>query len=216
MAAFHTVARALVERHDLVLASVQAVPINRSDLPGHRPLRSVRAVVAELTRRNGSEAVAHPGFDAQRVQQECGRNDLRLAQAGVAALARQRVLGRADVGGLVAQQLLGGWVEQRFGFAEDAVLTFRVVEGAAHIGGVAPPHHDAAFLRGDDAWRSFQLVGAEDHRLVQKRFDEVERNGRDRAQVIALAAHLRRQFQCVTAHHLPDAQARAPVALFEQ
>ncbi len=47
---------------------------------------------------------------------------------------------------------------------------------AAHVGGVAARQQHAAFLGGDDARRGDELVGLEDHRLVQERLDQVERD----------------------------------------
>ena len=54
-----------------------------------------------------------------------------------------------------------------------------LAEVAAHVGGVAARQQHAAFLRGDDARRGGQLVGLEDHRLVEEGLDQVERDRGD-------------------------------------
>ena len=65
VAALHAVARALVDRDDLVLAGGQRVAVDRDDLAVDRRCRRVRHVVRELARRHRRQAVADAGFLAR-------------------------------------------------------------------------------------------------------------------------------------------------------
>ena len=204
---FHAIARALVERHDLVLAGVQCFPVDRHDLPAHRCLRRVGGVIAELWRRNGGQTVADAGFLLQRGQRERGWDDVSLSFGGAACFARADVLGRADIAGFIAQQFIRGGVEKGLGFAEDSVLTLRFAQVTTHIRRIAAAHQHTALLGGNNSGGGFQLVGIKDHRFVQKRLDQVERYRRDGAVVQPLAAHLGRQLHRAPVAGLPKAQS---------
>ena len=199
VAALDAVDRAPVERDDLVLAGGQGVAVDRDDLAGDRRRRRVRRVVGVLARRHRREAIADAGFLADAGDREGRRDDLGLALGVGARLALHRVLGGADVGRLVAEHLLGRRVAQRARLAEDAELALRA-DLAAHVGGVAARQQHAAFLGGDDARRGGELVGLEDHRLVEERLDQVERDRGDavegdvaRADRAATGSHRRRR-----------------------
>ena len=180
VAALDTFVRAAVECHDLVLPAGQCVTVQRDDLAAHRALRRMRGVVRELALRHHGETVAHAGFLAGRGDRERGRHDLGLAGRVAAIFAQARVLGGADVVGLVAQQLARGRVEQRPRLAEDAELAL-VGQFTAHVRKFATRQHHTPFLRGDDARRGIEFVAHDDHGFVQERLDQVERNRRNAA-----------------------------------
>ena len=196
--------------------AVRRVAVDRDDLAGDRRRRRMRRVVGVLARRHRREAIADAGFLADAGDREGRRDDLGLALGVGARLALDRVLGRADVGRLEAEHLLGGRVPERARLAEDAVLAL-LAELAADVGGVAARQQHAAFLRGDDARRGGELVGLEDHRFVEEGLDQVERDRGDAVEGDVLGADLRRQ-ACIAgaADRRAHAQAGPAVRLVEE
>ena len=105
---------------------------------------------------------------------------------------------------------------QRARLAEDAVLAL-LAEVAADVGGVAARQQHAAFLGGDDARRGGELVGLEDHRFVEERLDQVERDRGDAVEGDVLGADLRRQPGIAgAADRRAHAQAGPAVRLVEE
>ena len=225
MAALEPVAQTFVQRDNLVLPSEDSISIDRCNLPGNWRLRGVRRIADEFARRHGCKAVADSRLEAQCGQRERRGNNFRFAVQCIAVPAGQGVKRRPDVSGLVAQQLLGARVQQGLGLAEHAVVALLVLQRTSNIRRIATPHLHAPLLRRDDARCRFEFIGAEDHGLIQKRLDQVERNRCDRTNVAPLGANFRRQFQrpriatggaACGPTRLPEAQPRTPVDLVEE
>ena len=115
------------------------------------------------------------------------REGVRFVHAAGAALQGDV----AQIGRFVAEQFFGDRVDQRLAgtkYLEQA----DAVQLAAHICLVVFAQIDAAFLRGDDARRAFQLVFFHDQRLRQERLDVGRRNRGNGVGIQLLAADLRR------------------------
>jgi hypothetical protein len=191
MAHLHAVGRAAVDHHDLVLAGNRhGVAVNRNDGAFQRTSWGVRHVAEKLARRLGQQAIADPHLLLGRDDiDRGGYHHVVLPTAAVPDVfepftANQRRL--AQVLGLVPQHGLRKRVFQRPRIAKDPIVIVSSRRPlhqwrrgqTAGIRAVAARDQHAIFRRRHNARRCQQGGFVDNHRLGQKRFDQVRLQSR--------------------------------------
>ena len=215
MPALDAVARAAIQRDDLVLAGAQPLAVDRQHAPGHRHVRVVWHEGVELALGQWRQAVADVDLHTHLLDRHGRRHHHRPAVVVGERHAGAQEVGGTDEARLVAEQVLRIDVVHRAWLAEQPERRV-LAQVADDVGQLALRHRDMTLLRCDDARCQRQLVVLEDHRLGQEGADQVQRDRADRAVVQQVAAHARRDAHGVvrcTAAGLGHAQPGAVAAL---